>query len=50
MEMEREMVTPAMERCDGNVTRAAKLLRVTRDTLVHKLEKLGLYKLTCRSK
>ena len=41
-EMERRMVEQALERTQGNQTRAAKLLRISRDTLRYKMKKFGL--------
>ena len=38
-DMEQRMVTEALERTDGNVTRAAELLGLTRDTLRYRIEK-----------
>jgi len=41
-EVERQMIASAVERCGGNVTRAARVLGISRDTLRYKIEKLGL--------
>jgi len=40
--VEADLVRNAMEGCDGNVSRAAKILGVPRQTLQYKLKKLGL--------
>ena len=42
--MEREMVVQALERTGGNVTRAARLLGLSRDTLRYRLEKFEINK------
>jgi two-component system, NtrC family, response regulator AtoC len=39
---ERRLIQTALQRTDGNVTRAARLLGVSRDTLRYRLERLGL--------
>jgi DNA-binding NtrC family response regulator len=41
-EVERRLVVEAMERTGGNQTRAARLLRISRDQLRYRLEKFGL--------
>jgi DNA-binding NtrC family response regulator len=41
-ELERSMVVQALERTGGNVTRAAKLLGLSRDTLRYRIEKFNL--------
>ncbi len=41
-EVERRLVVEAIERAGGNQTRAAKLLRISRDQLRYRLEKFGL--------
>jgi DNA-binding NtrC family response regulator len=41
-ELEREVIRQAMLRCDGNVSRAARYLGITRQTLVYRLRKHGL--------
>jgi len=39
---EREQVVAALEQCSGNQTRAAKLLGVSRRTLINRLDRLGI--------
>jgi DNA-binding NtrC family response regulator len=39
---ERRLIEAALQRSDGNVTQAARLLGVSRDTLRYRLERLGL--------
>lgn len=41
-QLEREAIEKALRRAEGNVTRAAELLGITRFALYRKLEKLGL--------
>jgi DNA-binding NtrC family response regulator len=41
-EMERSYVTAALEHCNGNLSKAATLLKMNRTTLYSRLEKLGL--------
>jgi len=41
-EMERDAVAGALSECDGNISRAAKMLGVSRAALYRKLEKHGL--------
>jgi two-component system response regulator AtoC len=41
-DMERELLRQALEQARGNKTNAAKLLRVTRDTLRYKVKKYKL--------
>jgi DNA-binding NtrC family response regulator len=41
-ELEREVIRQALERCDGNVSRAARFLAVSRQTLLYRLKKYGL--------
>ena len=45
-EVERDLVQQALERTDGNVTQAARLLGLSRDTMRYRLEK---YKIQCPS-
>jgi DNA-binding NtrC family response regulator len=40
-ELERRRIAEAMERCGGNQTRAAQLLRISRRTLVARLTEYG---------
>ena len=42
MEMERRLLLDALERCDGNQTRAAELLAMPRRTFVYKLKRHGI--------
>ena len=42
MHVERALITSVMERAGGNQTQAARLLRITRDTLRYKMKKFGL--------
>jgi transcriptional regulator with PAS, ATPase and Fis domain len=39
---ERHLLTQALEKTDGNQTQAARLLRITRDTLRYKMKKFSL--------
>jgi DNA-binding NtrC family response regulator len=39
---ERRLIETALKRTEGNVTRAARLLGISRDTLSYRLERLGL--------
>jgi DNA-binding protein Fis len=40
--MEEQMVRQALEKTDGNQSRAAELLEISRDSLRYKLRKFGL--------
>jgi Fis family transcriptional regulator len=40
--VERTLITSVMERTNGNQTQAARLLRITRDTLRYKMKKFNL--------
>ncbi len=40
--MERRLIQTALARSEGNVTHAARLLGISRDTLRYRLERLGL--------
>ena len=42
-EQERRLVIQALERAGGNQTQAARLLRITRDTLRYKMKKFNLH-------
>jgi DNA-binding protein Fis len=39
---ERNLLTRALEKTNGNQTQAARLLRITRDTLRYKMKKFNL--------
>jgi two-component system response regulator AtoC len=41
-EIEREVIRTALERSDGNVSQAARFLRITRHTLIYRMRKYGL--------
>jgi DNA-binding NtrC family response regulator len=41
-EMEKELLKEALVKAEGNQTQAAKLLKITRDTLRYKIKKYGL--------
>lgn len=41
-ELEKQYVTAALEHCNGNLSKAAKLLKMNRTTLYSRLEKLGI--------
>ena len=40
--LEREVIRQALQRCNGNVSRAARYLSVTRQTLLYRIKKYGL--------
>jgi DNA-binding NtrC family response regulator len=42
-DQERRLVVQALERAGGNQTQAARLLRITRDTLRYKMKKFSLH-------
>jgi transcriptional regulator with PAS, ATPase and Fis domain len=42
-EQERRLLVQALERAKGNQTQAARLLRITRDTLRYKMKKFSLH-------
>jgi DNA-binding NtrC family response regulator len=42
-DQERRLVIQALERAGGNQTQAARLLRITRDTLRYKMKKFSLH-------
>ena len=39
---ERETITKAVDRCDGNLSKAAELLGITRQALYRRIEKYGI--------
>jgi two-component system NtrC family response regulator len=41
-ELEKQLIIKALERHNGNQTRAADYLRITRPTLIYRMEKYGL--------
>jgi DNA-binding NtrC family response regulator len=41
-DLEKQYVTTALEHCNGNLSKAAKLLKMNRTTLYSRLEKLGI--------
>jgi DNA-binding protein Fis len=41
-ENERSLLAKALEKTNGNQTQAARLLRITRDTLRYKMKKFNL--------
>jgi transcriptional regulator with PAS, ATPase and Fis domain len=41
-EMEKQLLKEALVKAEGNQTQAAKLLKITRDTLRYKIKKYGL--------
>jgi transcriptional regulator with PAS, ATPase and Fis domain len=43
-EVERQLVVQALERCNGNQTRAGRLLGINRDQIRYRIEKFGLSK------
>ena len=43
-EVEKSLVIQALERAEGNQTRAAALLGVHRDQIRYRIEKFGLHK------
>lgn len=50
VDLERAIVTAALERTDGNVVRAAELLDLKRDAMRYRIDKLGLGEMTQRAK
>ena len=49
-DVERNLITQAMEQTDYNITKAAKLLGLTFRTLQYRLEKFGIKRPDARSK
>ena len=43
-DLEKDLIRQAIERTSGNQTRAAKLLGLTRNTLLYRMQKFGLMK------
>jgi DNA-binding protein Fis len=43
-ELERDLVKQALERCNGNQTRAARLLGLNRDQIRYRIDKFDLRK------
>ena len=41
-ELERNIITSAMEKASGNLSHAARLLKISRGKLRYRLEKLGI--------
>ena len=41
-EMNRQLIVQALERCGGNRTKAAKLLGISRPTMIYRIEKYGI--------
>jgi two-component system nitrogen regulation response regulator GlnG len=41
-DLEKQYVSTALEHCNGNLSKAAKLLKMNRTTLYSRLEKLGI--------
>jgi len=41
-ELEKDLIVKALEKHKGNQTRAAEYLRITRPTLIYRMEKYGL--------
>ena len=41
-ELEKNLIIKALERHKGNQTRAAEYLRITRPTLIYRMEKYGI--------
>jgi DNA-binding NtrC family response regulator len=41
-DVEKALIEEALERCAHNQTRAAEFLRITRNTLLYRMEKYGL--------
>ena len=41
-EMNRDLIVQALERCGGNRAQAAKLLGMSRPTMIYRIEKYGI--------
>lgn len=41
--IEKNIISNALSRCDGNITGAAKLLKIKRQTLQHKMKKYNIH-------
>ncbi len=41
-DVEKQTIIEAIDKCDGNLTKAAKVLGITRKTLYNKIERYGL--------
>ena len=41
-ELEKRQILHAVEKCGGNRTAAARMLRISRDTMRYRLKKFGL--------
>lgn len=48
-EVERRLIIAALERNNGNQTRAARTLGLTRNTLIYRMRKHGIYSQRIRS-
>ena len=42
-EIESKLILQAMQKCDGNQSKAAKLLKIKRGTLIYKMKKYGIF-------
>jgi two-component system NtrC family response regulator len=41
-EIERQAIRRALDRCEGNVSQAARFLRISRQTLIYRMKKHGI--------
>ncbi len=41
-DVEKEVIRQALDRCDGNVSRAARYLSISRQTLIYRMKKYGM--------